>query len=140
MTLETPVVPATVGSDRDEDRAEARSWWRRHRLLVVIGGLVLLVVLFLLLRGKKGAAPAGAQRGGARVIAVVAVPAKLGDMSIYLDGLGTVTAINTVTVRSRVDGQLINVSYREGQLVHPGELLAQIDPRPFEVQLEQVQG
>ncbi|HEV7502604.1 MAG TPA: MdtA/MuxA family multidrug efflux RND transporter periplasmic adaptor subunit, partial [Vicinamibacteria bacterium] len=140
MTLETPVVPARAGSEHNQDRAETRSWWRRHRLLV-LGGLVLVVALFLFLRGgKKGAAPAGRERGAGRVVAVVAVPAKLGDMSIYLDGLGTVTAINTVTVRSRVDGQLINVSYREGQLVHSGDLLAQIDPRPFEVQLEQVQG
>jgi membrane fusion protein, multidrug efflux system len=56
---------------------------------------------------------------------------------VYLTGLGTATALKTVTVQSRVDGQLINVAFREGQLVRPGDLLAELDPRPFEVQLAQ---
>ncbi len=59
---------------------------------------------------------------------------------MYQTGLGTVTSLKTVTVRSRVDGQLISVAYREGQLVREGDLLAQIDPRPFEVQLHQAEG
>jgi membrane fusion protein, multidrug efflux system len=61
-------------------------------------------------------------------------------LPVYFDGLGTVTAFNTVTVRSRVDGQLASVAFKEGQFVHEGDLLAQIDPRPFQVQLEQAQG
>jgi multidrug efflux system membrane fusion protein len=62
------------------------------------------------------------------------------DVGVYLTGLGTVTAFNTVTVRTRVDGQLNEVAFREGQLVHKGDLLAQIDPRPFQVQLVQAEG
>src|SRR5207249_12088741 len=54
--------------------------------------------------------------------------------------LGTVTAFNTVTVRSRVDGQIVNVAFKEGQYVHEGDVLVQIDPRPFQVQLEQAEG
>jgi len=73
-------------------------------------------------------------------VSVVVATAQNGDLPVYFNGLGTVTAFNTVTVRSRVDGQIINVAFKEGQFVHEGDLLVQIDPRPFQVQLEQAQG
>ena len=73
-------------------------------------------------------------------IPVVAAHARVGDMGVYLTGLGTVTALKTVTVRTQVDGQLVTVAFKEGQLVRATELLAQIDPRPFQVQLEQAEG
>lgn len=84
----------------------------------------------------------GKGKGGAGniVVPVVVAAAQRGDLPVYFDGLGTVTAFNTVTVRSRVDGQLISVAFKEGQFVHEGDLLAQIDPRPFQVQLEQAMG
>ena len=71
---------------------------------------------------------------------VVVATARTGNMPIYLNGLGSVTALNTVTVRSRVDGELLSVPVREGQMVEAGQLIAQIDPRPFEVELVQAQG
>jgi multidrug efflux system membrane fusion protein len=85
---------------------------------------------------KTSAAPSAASRG----VPVVAARVRTGDMGVYLTGLGTVTALNTVTVHSRVDGQLINVAFTEGQFVHQGDLLAELDPRPFQVQLTQAEG
>lgn len=61
-------------------------------------------------------------------------------MPVYLSGLGTVTGLQTVTIRSRVDGELIKVAFKEGQMVQAGDLLAEIDPRAFQVQLRQTEG
>src|SRR5215467_13700711 len=82
----------------------------------------------------------GRGRGGGGRPAVVTITARKTDMPIYLRGLGTVTAFNTVTVRSRVDGQLVRVAFKEGQFVQKDDLLAEIDKRPFEVQLAQARG
>jgi len=88
---------------------------------------------------KQGKSGDGSGAGG-RAVPVVAVTVRRGEMPVYINGLGTVTALNTVTVRSRVDGELVNVAYQEGQYVKVGDLLAEIDPRPFQVQLELAQG
>ena len=97
-------------------------------------------------QAANSAAPGTASKGkggsgaGGLVVPVVVAAAQRGDLPVYFNGLGTVTAFNTVTVRSRVDGQLISIAFKEGQFVHEGELLAQIDPRPFQVQLAQALG
>src|SRR5215831_18405124 len=79
-------------------------------------------------------------RGGTFAVPVVVATAYAGNLPVYFNGLGTVTAFNTVTVRSRVDGQIIKINFQEGQYVHQGDSLAEIDPRPFQVQLEQAEG
>ena len=71
---------------------------------------------------------------------VVVATARKGELPVYFNGLGTVTAFNTVTVRSRVDGQIVKINFTEGQYVKDGDSLIEIDPRPFQVQKEQAEG
>jgi len=135
-----------VGAPRSSTPTKAR-WW----FWVLILGVIAVGVWYF--RGARSssqaadsAAPGATAKGrggtgsGGFVVPVIVATAHRGDLPVYFNGLGTVTAFNTVTVRSRVDGQLISVAFKEGQFVHEGDLLAQIDPRPFQVQLEQALG
>ena len=93
--------------------------------------------------GGSGGSGKGQGRGGAGagfVVPVVAAPAERGDLPVYFNGLGTVTAFNTVTVHTRVDGQITKINFQEGQFVQQGADLLDIDSRPFQVQLEQAEG
>jgi len=87
--------------------------------------------------GRKGGGGSGDRAGPTPV---VAVRARRGNIGVYFNGLGTVTPLNTVTVKSRVDGELVAVHYREGQVVHKGDLLVEIDPRPYQAALTQAEG
>jgi multidrug efflux system membrane fusion protein len=90
----------------------------------------------------RGAGGGRGGRGGALMGPVPVVVAKVTRSSIpvYLNGLGNVTAFYTVTVKSRVDGQIMKVDFNEGDLVHQGQVLIEIDPRPYQVQLELAEG
>jgi multidrug efflux system membrane fusion protein len=119
------------------DQASGRpAIFRGWRLWAVVGGAFLLLLWFFFRGGKKGPAVNTASRP----VPVAVAQARKGDMAVRLSGLGTVTAMNNVTVKSRVDGQLVRVDFTEGQMVKEGQLLAEIDPRPFRVQLMQAEG
>ncbi|MDE3033215.1 MAG: efflux RND transporter periplasmic adaptor subunit, partial [Acidobacteriota bacterium] len=125
-------------SSPQADVAQTGGGARRPAWLWALGLGLGLLVLWTCARGGRSA-PKG-PKGAGRPVPVLAVAARTGDMSLSLTGLGTVTPLATVTVRSRVDGQLVQVAFKEGQQVEQGQLLAQIDPRPFQVQLQQAEG
>lgn len=115
----------------------------RHRWILLAAFCILIIGAYVFLI-RPGMSQSGAARKGnnaqTRSVPVTVRAARKGDMAVYLTGLGTVTPLNTVTVRSRVDGQLMEVLFKEGQTVKHGDLLAIIDPRPFKVQLSQAEG
>jgi multidrug efflux system membrane fusion protein len=126
-----------------EAMVRSRSLWRRPWLWLLVGAIALAALYVVFKPAGDAQQAAGAGRRGIdpnRPTSVVASPATAGDVNVYLNGLGTVTALRTVTVRSRVDGELIRVLFNEGQVVKAGDLLAQIDPRQYQAQLEQMQG
>src|SRR5438105_192175 len=115
----------------------------RRLILIAIAAVVIAAVAFFVKKRtsqKQAAAGREQQAAAGRPVPVVSAQAKRRDVPIYLDGLGSVTAFKTVTVRSQVDGRLEQVLFREGQLVKSGEMLARIDPRPFANQLHQAEG
>ena len=112
-------------------------------LIVLLAAAVVAFILWQ--RGSNASAgtvpsPANSQKKGAGATPVVAARARKGNIAVYYPGLGAVTPISTVTVKSRVDGQLMSVHFKEGDLVHEGDLLLELDPRPFEVMLTQAEG
>lgn len=115
----------------------------RNLKLLLIGLVIILSIITAVYLVEPSVAQSEQQSDGKPDFSTVAVAveaAKQGDFPIYLNGLGTVTALNTATIRSRVDGELIRVAFREGQIVREGDLLAEIDPRPFQAQLMQAEG
>jgi multidrug efflux system membrane fusion protein len=108
---------------------------------VVLIGVSLIGLLVVAVYGaadapKRSAAAAG---GAGQPVRVETALATRGDVPVYLEGLGTVQAFYTVTITPRVDGELMKLGFVEGQMVKPGDLLAQIDPRPFQAALDQAQ-
>jgi multidrug efflux system membrane fusion protein len=124
-------LPERLGS-----RLMQHRWW----IVLAIICLAAIGAYFFFAKGSPKAR--AAQQGASAMpgVAVVTAPVKKTDFNVYLSGLGSVTPINTVTVKTRVDGEMTKVLFKEGQIVSKGELLAEIDPRPFQVQLTQAEG
>jgi multidrug efflux system membrane fusion protein len=112
------------------------------RITLYCLAVVTLAALATLSVGCSSAADSRQQRAqaaGPRSVSVAVATVQRQDVPVYLSGLGSVTAFNTANIKSRVDGQIMKVNFREGQFVNQGELLIEIDARPFQVQLEQMQ-
>jgi membrane fusion protein, multidrug efflux system len=119
---------------------------RRRRLIASF--IIAIVVALALIPFTLHRAPSPAQHPeqarpdapkSKAAIPVATVAAKTADMDVYIDALGSVTPVSSITLRSRLDGQLTSVRFSEGQMVHAGDLLAEIDPRPYQVQLAQAE-
>ncbi|HTG15406.1 MAG TPA: MdtA/MuxA family multidrug efflux RND transporter periplasmic adaptor subunit [Blastocatellia bacterium] len=123
-------------SEAGSHKSRVSRWWP-WLVLCVLG----LTGVWLLARSHtQSAVAAKREAAGPPSVPVSVAPVRKGDIPFYLNGLGSVTSFNTVTVRSRIDGQLLRIAFQEGQFVKQGDLLAQIDPRPFETQLANAQG
>lgn len=111
-----------------------------HSPLKLCVGLVFAALFALVLDGCGNATSKSAQAGaGPQPIPVAVATAEKRDVPVFLEGLGSVQAYNTVSLKSRVDGQIVEIAFKEGQYVKQGDLLLVIDPRPYQVQLEQAQ-
>ena len=116
-----------------------------RRLILTVVAVIAVVVIGLIVRARTSgdgaqAAQKGADDKSQRAVPVTLAKAEKKDVPVWLEGLGTVTAWQQVTVRAQVDGRLDKVLFTEGQFVHKGDVLAQIDPRPFAAQLHQAEG
>ena len=127
----------TKGDVRDRTR---KAGSRRRWIIALLVVCLIAVGIYLFFNKEQSRAARQGQKPAVPTVPVVAVETKKTDFNVYLTGLGSVTPVNTVTVRTRVDGQLMEVLFQEGQIINSDELLARIDPRPFEVQLTQAEG
>lgn len=124
---------------RNGDSAVKR-FLKKHRLVVIIAAVVVIIAILLIVIRHRAAADAAFNRRGMNgPIAVDVATATTGDMLVNIPALGTVTPTATVTVRTQINGQLQTIGFKEGQLVHQGDFLAQIDPRPYEATLKLAQ-
>ncbi|MDD5240957.1 MAG: MdtA/MuxA family multidrug efflux RND transporter periplasmic adaptor subunit [Sulfuricella sp.] len=116
---------------------------KNKTIWIAAGVLAIAAIAAAIFYGKQETPSMKAGRGmngAGKPVPVAIATAHKGDIDVIINALGTVTARSTVTIKPRVDGQLTRINFREGQLVKSGEVLAEIDPRPFQVQLDQANG
>src|SRR5499427_7305480 len=140
MNDENRFSPPSTAADPDTRPAWRRFVHSQRRLLVVAAILLGFLLLAWLLTPHGTRSAQGGRFAGGGPMPVVTAAARSGEMPITLIGLGTVTPIATVTVQSQISGQIMQIGFKEGQTVKAGDPLIQIDPRPYQVALEQAQG
>lgn len=111
----------------------------RPRKLATLFATLWLIAAFTIACSQSNSTPSTARANVPQTVPVTVATVQQEDLPIYLNGLGSVQAFYTVNVKSRIDGQLVEVKFREGEFVRKGDLLAVIDPRPYQVQLDQAQ-
>jgi multidrug efflux system membrane fusion protein len=134
-------MPTAVDSETAAPERGARL--QRIRRIALIAAVVIVIVAAILIwrhHTATEAAAAAARRAAAAGASVMTATARSGDINVYLDAIGTVTPVYTVSITSQVNGPVVAVNYREGQLVHKGESLIEIDARPYHATLLQAQG
>src|SRR5277367_5894265 len=121
--------------------SENAPMWRKHLIRIALPIIILIGALaggvFAYKRGLTSKESAALNSAAAPTAPIVAGVVAQHDVPIYLTGVGTVIAFNTDIVRAQIQGQIISINFTEGQHVHIGDLLAQIDPRPYQAQIEQ---
>jgi len=109
----------------------------RAKLIIIVAALIASGGAVVAARHLHAATETGQAAAPPPAVPVVAETVHQGDVPIYLRGVGTVIAYNNVIVRSQITGQIVKIAFNQGQTVHQGDLLAQIDPRPYQAQLDQ---
>ena len=109
----------------------------RAKLIIIVAALIASGGAVVAARHLHAATETGQAAAPPPAVPVVAETVHQGDVRIYLRGVGTVIAYNNVIVRSQITGQIVKIAFNQGQTVHQGDLLAQIDPRPYQAQLDQ---
>ena len=137
--------------ERDPDRPRPKGSKRAAIIVVIVAVLIAIGGYWLAQngsqqqspgggRGGRNAGPGGAGGPGGLAMPVGVANVTNGDIDITLNALGTVTPLRNVTVSAQIAGNLLNVNFKEGQMVKQGDLLAEIDPRPYQAQLTQMEG
>ena len=135
-----PSEPALDGAPQPPLERKPPGKRNRTWIWLVLPVLAGVVAFFFMQRHGQGGQTAARASLPQAPLSIATDTARQGSISNYINALGTVTALNTVTIKSRVDGQLMSVNYREGQFVQAGSLLAEIDPRTFQAQLTEAEG